>query len=340
MDHVTKQSRGGSRRAEVLSPERRHQISSDAAKTRWANEVDIPRATHRGVLTIGDAHIPCAVLENGQRVISEHGITGALGSRSGASKRRKKAASETGKNLPIFVAPSNLRPFIREEEISGVLNPTRYKDGRRVVVAYDAAALPVICEIWLRARDAKALQLQQQDRANQAESLMRALAHVAIVALVDEVTGYQDDRERDALHKLLSRYLSEERLAWAKMFPDEYYRQLYRLRSWEWPAGGGRTPLLGKITNAIVYERLPPGVLDELRGKNPIVDATKRRKWKHHQFLSEDFGQQDLKNHLLQLIAIMKISKNWRQFERNVEIAFPKQGAQLDRELDEKQNWR
>ena len=48
----------------------------------------IPRATHIGEINIGDVRIPCAVLEDGTRVLSENGITNALlGSRSGYSKK-------------------------------------------------------------------------------------------------------------------------------------------------------------------------------------------------------------------------------------------------------------
>lgn len=328
------QSRGGRARAKRLSPEVRSEIARDAARTRWADAAKLPKATHRGVLTIGEARIPCAVLDDGRRVITEHGITQALGSRSGASKRIKKASSEGGAPLPIFFAPSNLKPFIANDLTNGPLRPVPYRDGRRVVAAFDASALPVVCDVWLRARDANALQSQQLDRAYRAEVLLRALAHVGIVALVDEATGFQEDRDRDALHRLLAMYLSAERLAWAKRFPDEFYKQLYRLRGWPWPTGRARTPFVGKLTNKIVYDRLPEGVLDELQKRNPTEPGTGRRKWKHHQFLSEDIGQPDLRDHLLQLIAIMRISKDWRTFERHFDTAFPRPGTQIALELD------
>lgn len=51
---------------------------------------DILKATHTGKLLLGETEIPCAVLENGQRILSEKGITTALKSRSGSSRRTKK----------------------------------------------------------------------------------------------------------------------------------------------------------------------------------------------------------------------------------------------------------
>jgi len=332
MSDDPKQSLGGKARAEKLSREERSAIASAAAKARWSKEFDseMPKATHRGELKIGDIRIPCAVLEDGRRVVSENGIMTALGSISGASKRLKKGAEKDGALLPIFLAPARLKEFINNELVDGPLKPITYKDKTRREVGYPADALPVVCDVWLKAREAGRLQKQQLQKAQNAEILMRGLAHVGIVALVDEATGYQAERDRDALHRILSAYLSNERLKWAKRFPDEFYKQVYRLKKWQWPNQGKRTPLIGKITNTIVYEKLPPGVLDELRTRNPTKEGTGKRKWKHHQFLSEDIGQPDLRDHLMQLIALMRISPDWPTFEAHLKLAFPNIGDQID----------
>lgn len=153
------------------------------------------KATHRGDLVIGDLRIPCAVLEDGRRVLTETGITTAiLGRRSGASRRKKVA----GTLLPLFIGHDRLKPFISEEFGSGPFSPVAYRDGSRQVVGYDATVLPAACEVWLRARDAGALHSQQAEKARRADLLMRSLAHVGIVALVDEATGYQEVRDRTA----------------------------------------------------------------------------------------------------------------------------------------------
>src|SRR6266545_62801 len=315
---------GGKARAEKLSPERKAEIAKKAASARWEKQeqAGLPIATHKGELVLDGIVIPCAVLDNGIRVLSEVGITMALlGSRSGASKRLK----ESGAPLPIFVAPGMLKPFIDQELTDGPLRKISYVDGRRVVSGFDANLLPAVCDVWLKARQAGALQKQQLSKAQNAEILMRSLAKVAIVALVDEATGYQAERDKDALQKLLSIYLSEEKLKWAKTFPDEYYRQLFRLRGWPYsPMNMKRTQLIGKLTNIIVYEKLPPTVLDELRRLNPVVNKkTGRRHATFHQYLSADIGQVDLRDHLLQLIAVMRLSSNWKAFLNNFRKAFP-----------------
>lgn len=330
-----RQSKGGRARAEVLGDDERRRIASDAAKARWSGSAKLPKATHKGVLEIGGSSIPCAVLEDGRRIVSETGVTNALGSRSGGSKRIKKQQMDAGAQIPVFLAPNNIKPFISNELMSGPLRPIVYRDGRRNVVGYEATILSKVCKVWLDARDAGVLQTQQLERARKADLLIRALADVAIIALVDEATGFQDVRERDELHRLLSVYLTEERLAWAQRFPNEYYKQLYRLRGWAWPTGKAKSPLVGKLTNMLVYERLPEGVLGELRNRNPTEPGTGRRKWKHHQFLSEDIGQPDLRDHLLQLVAIMRISKDWKSFLPNFNAAFPLRSDQLEFDLDD-----
>lgn len=334
MSRKESSSKGGINRAKSLSSQERKDIASKGAKAKWDSDRLLSKATHRGEITIGDIVIPCAVLDNGQRMLSETGITIALGSSTGlsgaAKRRRTKDIAEGKAPLPTFLNPERLKPFVDNVFGDTAPIPIEYKDGRKKVSGYPADILPKICDVWLKARDAGILQKQQMSKAMQADILMRGLAHIGIVALVDEATGYQEERDKDALHKLLEVYLSDERLTWAKRFPDEFYKQIYRLRGWEYPSASGQKPsFVGKLTNRLVYDRLPDGVLEELRIRNPTKEGTGHRKWKHHQFLSEDIGQADLRDHLLQLVAIMRISKNWNIFIDNFEVAFPKIGDQI-----------
>lgn len=89
------------------------------------------------------------MLEDGTRVLSENGITNAiLGSRSGASKRLKKAAKNEGALLPLFLAPPRLEPLIDKALRDGPLKPLDYLNGRTLERGFDANLLPAVCEIW------------------------------------------------------------------------------------------------------------------------------------------------------------------------------------------------
>ena len=294
----------------------------------------MPRATHRGVLNLGNIKIPCAVLDDGKRVVTEHGMTMALlGSRSGASKRLKKARQDSGAPLPIFLAPGNLKSFIPNELVSGPLMPLEYRDGDRLIRGFDATALPAVCDVWLKAREAGALQAQQLDKAQKAEMLMRGLAHIGIIALVDEATGYQEVRDRLALQAILDAYLRKELAAWAKRFPDEFYQQLFRLKGWQWKGMKVNRPqVVGHWTNDLVYERLAPGILEELQTRNP-KDHKGQRVAKHHQWLTEDVGHPALAQHLYAVIGFMRASSTWDSFYRLMQRAFPKKGQTIEMAL-------
>lgn len=285
-------------------------------------------ATHGAAdrpLRIGDIEIPCYVLEGGKRVLHQRGLVSALGMARGGSSRGG------GDRLAHFVTQKTLEPFVSNQLVEVTATPLLFRTPRGALAyGYEATVLADICEAILEARKSGALQKQQLHLAEKAEILVRGFARVGIIALVDEATGYQQERDRDELHKLLEVYLSAERLKWAKRFPDEFYRQIYRLLKWPWPpVGTKRSPYLGQLTNKLVYDKLPEGVLAELKNRNPTIEGTKRRRWKHHQFLSEDIGQPDLRDHILQTVAILRGARTWEDFEDAFERAFPGPQARL-----------
>ncbi len=287
-------------------------------------------ATHRGTLTIGNVSIPCAVLRDGTRVLSESGIAEALGGRSGAAKRLKTAAAEEGAYIPVFLASQSLSEYMKEELLNGPLKPINFLSAGRELVGYQAEALPEICNIWLQARQDGVLNPQQADRAQAAEIVMRGLANLGVIALIDEATGYQDTRDRNALQAILDKYLRKEFAAWAKRFPDAFYREIFRLRGWSWNAMSVARPgVVGRYTNDIVYERLAPGILEELQKINPATEEGVRSK-RHHQFLTDDIGHPALAQHLHAVIGLMRASANWDQFKSLLDRAFPKKGTQLE----------
>ena len=159
--------------------------------------------------------------------------------------------------------------------------------------------------------------------------LMRALAHVGIVALVDEATGYQEFREKNALQALLDRYLRKALRVWAERFPKEFYQEIFRLRGWEWDSISSHRPRhVGKLTKDIVYARLAPGIVKKLEDLNPANEKGYRRA-RHHQWMTEDVGDPALAQHLHAVIAFMRVSRNWDQFYAMLNQAFPKQGDTL-----------
>jgi hypothetical protein len=309
-------SKGGRERALKLAPEERQEIARKAAEARWGQK--LPVATHIGQLQIGDRIIDCAVLDDGTRVINQSTMLAAL-ERAGKSRRGLPGA----KRAP-FLSAANLQPYI-SDELRALDEPIEYRlpTGGGRAMGYRAEILPMVCDVYLEARAENKLAPKQRSVARAAEILVRGLARIGIVALVDEATGYQETRARDELQRILQAYVHAELRPWIKMFPDEFFQEIYRLQGWEYkPGTSKRTPYVGKLVNKYVYEQLPPGVLDELRRLNPRTERG-HRPHKFHQFLTASTGNPHLDRQISTVTTLMRISSNKREFAELFERAFP-----------------
>jgi hypothetical protein len=283
---------------------------------------EILKAMYSGDLHIGDLTIPCAVLENGTRVLSQRGFAKSLGAAKPSAIDRRGAG-----NLPAFMSAKNLKPFI-DEELAAAAAPIPYiPQTGGSALGVDASIFPKICDVWLKARDADVLFERQKHLAKQAEIIMRGMAHIGIIALVDEATGYQYARAREALEKILELYIAKELFKWVKTFPDEFYQQLFRLHGWQKniPFKVKRPAFVGKLTNDLVYERLAPGVLEELKRLNPRTEKG-TREYRHHQWLTREVGHPRLREHLWAVVSLMRAAANWNEFKRMLNRALPKYG--------------
>jgi hypothetical protein len=208
----------------------------------------------------------------------------------------------------------------------------RTKAGGRAV-GYEAELLPRVAEVYLQFRDDALAETgkvpaRYKDIITACDILIRGLAHVGIAALVDEATGYQAVRDRLALQAILDKFLEKEFAAWAKKFPDDFYNEIFRLRGWKWASlRGRRPPLVAVLTNNIVWSRLAPGLLAELKERNP-KDEKGNRRARHHQFLTVDVGHPALAQHLHAVIALMRVSEDWKGFQALLNQAFPKRSPQ------------
>jgi len=313
---VSGRAKGGVARAETLAPERRTEISRKAAQARWDKANDIPMAEYIGELKIGDATLSAAVLPDGTRVLSQGAVTKAFGPVSGGWQKRKQAAEGDSGDLPAFLIAASLKPHIPADLRTMVSTPKMYRDprGGPVRVGLEASLLPKICEVWLKARDVGDLTKIQMPVAVRAEILMRGLAHTGIIALVDEVTGYQHVRAQDALTKILEAFIAKELQPYVPTFPPAYYTEIFRLRGMEYPKDTVQRPrYFGVLTNDIVYKRLAPGVLEELKRVTPKLESG-RHKDKLFQRLTQNKGYPKLREHLGAVLTMMQLSDSWHDF--------------------------
>ena len=331
-------SRGGIARAISLSPDKRSEIARKAAVARWENE--IPEATHEGEFKIGDSSISAAVLSDGKRLLIQSTFLRALG-RSRSPKAGTGVLS-TVDGLPFFLQAEALKPFITNE-IYESTKPVffRTKSGKRTA-GYDAKLLPMVAEVYLQMRDSHLAQCKSVPRQYQhiiwaCDSVMRGLARVGIVALVDEATGYQEIRDKKALEKILDKYLTAEKARWAKTFPDDFYKKLFNVRGIPYdPTTTKRPGFIGNDTNFIIYDRLAPGVMKKLHELNPKTDKG-HRKDKHHQFFTSDYGLPELKSLVEKVMFLMDAAGtgNFKMFKMLLQKAAPLQGSTIQLDLND-----
>lgn len=275
------------------------------------------KATHEGKLVIGETELNCAVLSDGTRIISRNAIFKAFG----RTKRGRAKNEMRVPNMPSFIDANNLQPFI-DNELRDELNLYDYigLNGKEDS-GYNALILPKLCKVYLDARQLKVLKPQQIPLARASEILLIGLSRIGIIALVDEATGYQYDREKDELQKILKAYISEELLPWQKRFPDVFYKELFRLNGWNFtiPDIKKRPGVIGTWTNKLIYEQLPKGVLEELKSRTPKSESG-NYKTRLHQHLTLDIGEPNLTQQINQIVTLFQLSDNmqhmWLQFEK------------------------
>lgn len=331
-DEIQGRARGGYARAQSLTPERRSEIARHAAQARRHAD-DVKQATHGSPdhpLKIGEIEIPCYVLDDETRVLSQRGVVGGLGmkygSRAGGADR-----------LTAFLSGKGISPYVTNDLTALIANPIKFRapHGGGLVFGYPATILADICDAVLAARRAGVLQKQQEHIAEQAETLVRGFARVGIIALVDEATGYQRDRAKDALARILEAFIAKELQPYLPTFPPDFYEEMFRLRGLDYPTGSVRRPqYFGMLTNDIVYKRLAPGVLDELKRVTPKNDSG-RHKDKLFQRLTTNVGYPKLREHLGSVVTMMKLSTNWHDFLAKLDRFHPRYGETMPLPLDD-----
>jgi hypothetical protein len=291
---------------------------------------EIPWAVREGTLSIGGAKIPCAVLEGGKRVLSQQGFLKAIG-RARAAKGGEGASVDEG---AAFLRAKNLKPFV-SKALAASTRPIVYKPTKGgytprdgvlpIAYGFDAEAFPDVLKVYIAAKKAGKLHPRQEHIAETAEKLLDALPKIGMIALVDEATGYQEERPHDDLQRILEAYVLPEHRPWMKTIPREFTKELYRV--WGWDTSSQRGPrYAGKLTRKFLYEHLPPPVLPELDRVNPPDKKTWQRKAKHHSHLTKEIGLEHFKAQLSGVMALLRASPNKRVFMSLFERAYGRQG--------------
>lgn len=313
----TIQEQGGRARAEKLTKEERSAIAKKAAEGRWDKGKNIAKATHEGFLNIGGMEIPCAVLENGQRVLTQSGVMVALG-RARQAKGRQHYDADV--NLPSFLTAKNLKPYIPDTlSVTSSQIEFRTLSGTKAF-GYAAELLPSVCGVFLDAKSSNVLTHNQEHIAERALTLIRGFANVGIIALIDEATGFQYERPRRDLEEYLSKFLSESLRRWVRSFPGDYFKHLCRLKGVTLRPDMRLPQYFGHLTNDLVWKRIAPGLLKALKERKSERGS---KSDKLHWWTSEDLGRPELLLHLGTVVGLMKIHADYDAFHAQLDKIAP-----------------
>lgn len=287
-------------------------------------------------LRLGNLEIPCYVLDNGMRVFSGRGIQKAIGYDSKSGQWMSSFCKMEGVSSYLCAGDNSI-----SERLSKPVKFKRNNAGGSQSTAngYEVTLLVDICSAIIDANRAGVF--DNDAIVRNADIIIRSVAKVGIIALVDEATGYQYERENDELQKILKAYISEELLPWQKRFPDIFYKELFRLNGWDYTVNGikKRPGIIGKWTNTFVYEELPNGVLEELKKKTPKSESGNRMN-RYHQLLTTDIGEPNLERQINKVITLFQVSDNMKQFCDNFKKMKMRQIGQMELPFEFDENGR
>jgi hypothetical protein len=288
----------------------------------------IGKVTHQGKWKVYDGlEIECYVTDKGMRLLSLRGTARAL-----------DINGNGGRALLRNLQSKWIQPYLSDQLKEWILWATNEKI-KQIDVPFGPAIIPFkaslfvdICKAYIAANNDKALSESLMRTYYRLILLMTAFAKTGIDAMVDSITGYKEDKRKEELLKILKIYISEEFLEWTKIFPEEFYEQIFRLKKWgSFQKAGQKMPqVVGFYTNDIVYERLPDKVLVELK-KKVKKSENGNNLVKLHQGLSKDYGVLHLERHLIAVIALMKASTCWEHFLEMLDKTYKRFGQSVMR---------
>jgi len=269
----------------------------------------LPKMTHRGDLEIGPIKIPCYVLDDGRRVLGSRAMAEAMG------KGEKSDSAQVAR----FAESKSISPYLEKGSIGAAI--VKFKLGSGTAHGFEAEFLNKLCIATLRSRKNGDLHPSQAHIASACEDLLFAFAEIGIIALIDEATGFQAEREERALRMKFKVLLSLERGPDQNRFPPDIEQNIVRLKGWR-PDCKQRG--VGRILRQELYEKFPMAegdLLPELDRLCPKIKPADPKKSEYrdghfHQHFSEDVGTPMLEKHIEDFRKMLRDHKTWGSFER------------------------
>lgn len=251
--------------------------------------------------------IDCYVLEDGQRVLSWRGASRATGFAEGSGSRMIRMLKET-KSIQPYLSPALLE-VIDKHDKKQLDRFTGTVDGKRVHGdIFPSDLLVDVADAFHAARINGDLKLSTHITfADNLYKIMKAFSKTGIIALIDEVTGYQNIRGARELQEKAQLYIAEEFRIWQRTFPETLFKEISRLYNFDYdPTTSQRPMATGRFIETYIYSRFPKEAIDNIK-------SNKGSK-KIHQGLSEEIGMPQLNAVIQQVLTLAQISDSIDEF--------------------------
>lgn len=277
-----------------------------------------PFAKHKGELSLGESSVECYVLDDKTRVISLRATVKAI------------AGVETSK-LSDYIGIIPLKEFIDKDSVMGGTIEFTVPGNPQKGVGIKAEVFLEICQAFVSAASFDRLVTEKQkENARRCAVLLSSCAKIGLIALIDEATGYQRERQEDELQVKLRAFIAEELRDWEKTFPDELWEEFGRLTQWRGSIHS-RPKWWGKLVLELIYDALDPDIAQHLKEHKPPPKHGNN----YHQWMTEDVGLKTLIGHIHQVIGIAKTCTTMSELRDKIAHFYNKEPYQLGFNFEE-----
>ncbi|WP_110708532.1 P63C domain-containing protein [Salinicola sp. CR57] len=258
-----------------------------------------PFAKFRGELSLGDSSVDCYVLDTGDRVISLRSVV-------------KSIADADSGDLAKFIGVNSLKPYINKDLILAELVEFSIPGTQFKGYGLSTSNFELIIRGYVQALyENVEMTERQRSIAIKCAVISSGLTRIGLDALVDEATGYQYERDANALQLKLRAFIADELRAWEKTFPDELWQEFGRLTGWTGPLHS-RPQWWGKLVIELIYDTLDQDVAKYLRENRP------ERGIHWHRQLTENIGVRALVSRCWEVVGLAKSCHDIRELREKV----------------------
>jgi hypothetical protein len=264
------------------------------------------KATHAG--TLFDGLLDCYVLQDERRVVSQRGIVRGI-----------TAGGRESGNLQAYLAklPSRFGYLATGAEVEFTRPDGGTAKGREAQWVVD------LLKAYDEADDAGELHVSQRHLARHARRVLRALAGVGIVSLIDEATGYDKARDAQAMSFAYRALLLDSTRPWDLMWDSDWVEAMCRLHGDTFD-GGTHPRYLASTYEKLYRLVLGNDVYEELKRRNPAPSFGTN----HHQWLTPE-AREVVRRQIPILVALAETVGSKEEFWARVEHRYAKRPLQL-----------